>query len=94
MTLPKLKRVWTVAAAQANLPDVLRLAETEGPQYIGADPRGLAAARCVWQSFDLSLAQPYNEATLPSAFIANTAMEAFSLCHCRNLLPLPFTIKQ
>ena len=29
-------RVWTVADAQANLPEVLRLAETDGPQYIGA----------------------------------------------------------
>ena len=28
-------RVWTVADAQANLPEVLRLAETDGPQYIG-----------------------------------------------------------
>ena len=30
------KRVWTVADAQANLPEVLRLAEAEGPQYIGS----------------------------------------------------------
>lgn len=37
MTIPKSKRVWTVADAQANLAEVLRLAETEGPQYIGSD---------------------------------------------------------
>ena len=37
MTIPKSKRVWTLADAQANLPEVLRLADTEGPQYIGAD---------------------------------------------------------
>ena len=36
MTIPKSKRVWTVADAQANLPEVLRLAEAEGPQYIEA----------------------------------------------------------
>ena len=36
MTIPKSNRVWTVADAQANLPEVLRLAESEGPQYIGA----------------------------------------------------------
>ncbi len=37
MTTSKSHRVWwTVAAAQANLPEVLRRAETEGPQYIGA----------------------------------------------------------
>ena len=35
MTTRKPKQVWTVAAAQANLPEVLRLAESEGPQYIG-----------------------------------------------------------
>ena len=37
MTIPKSKRVWTVAAAQANLLEVLRLAESEGPQYIAAE---------------------------------------------------------
>ncbi len=30
------KRVWTVADAQARLPELLRLAQSEGPQYIGA----------------------------------------------------------
>ena len=29
------KRVWTVADAQARLPELLRLAQSEGPQYIG-----------------------------------------------------------
>lgn len=36
MTIPKSKRVWKVADAQANLAEVLRRAETEGPQYIEA----------------------------------------------------------
>lgn len=36
MTIPKSKRVWKVADAQANLTEVLRRAETEGPQYIEA----------------------------------------------------------
>ena len=36
MTIPKSNRVWTVADAQANLPEVLRRAEAEGPQYIEA----------------------------------------------------------
>ena len=31
-------RIWTVAEAQARLSEILRLAETEGPQYIGSDP--------------------------------------------------------
>ena len=36
MAIHQLNRMWTVADAQANLPEVLRLAEAEGPQYIGA----------------------------------------------------------
>ena len=36
MTTSKSKRVWTVADAAANLAEVLRLAETDGPQYIEA----------------------------------------------------------
>ena len=36
MTDSKSNRVWTVEEAQANLPEVLRLAEAEGPQYIEA----------------------------------------------------------
>ena len=41
MTIPKSKRVWTVAAASANLAAALRLAEAEGPQYLGsAQTRG------------------------------------------------------
>ncbi|MCY4414828.1 MAG: hypothetical protein OXE87_00730 [Chloroflexi bacterium] len=36
MTMHKPRRVWSVADAQANLEEVLRLSETEGPQYIDA----------------------------------------------------------
>ena len=36
MTTAKSKRVWTVADAQANLAEVLRRAESEGPQHIEA----------------------------------------------------------
>lgn len=36
MTTSKSNRVWTVADAQANLPELLRLSETEGTQYIDA----------------------------------------------------------
>ena len=31
----KLNRTWTVAEAKARLSEILRLAEEEGPQYIG-----------------------------------------------------------
>lgn len=30
------RRIWTVDEAKARLPELLRLAETEGPQVIGA----------------------------------------------------------
>ena len=36
MTISKSNRVWSITDAQANLPEVLRLADSEGPQYIGA----------------------------------------------------------
>ena len=36
MAINNPKQVWTVEEAQANLPEVLRLAEAEGPQYIEA----------------------------------------------------------
>ncbi len=35
MEISKPQRVWTVAEAKARLSEVLRLAETEGPQRIG-----------------------------------------------------------
>ncbi len=35
MEVSKPQRVWTVAEAKARLSEVLRLAETEGPQRIG-----------------------------------------------------------
>ena len=36
MEIPKPHRVWTVAEAKARLSEILRLAEEEGPQHIGA----------------------------------------------------------
>ena len=36
MAVSKSNHVWTAADAQANLPEVLRWAESEGPQYVGA----------------------------------------------------------
>lgn len=36
MSSSKPHRVWTVAEAKARLSEILRLAETEGPQHIGA----------------------------------------------------------
>ena len=36
MTIPKSKRVWTVADGRADLPEAPRRAKNEGPKYIGA----------------------------------------------------------
>ena len=38
-TTTKKPRVWTVDEAKINLPYILELAETEGPQYIGTPQR-------------------------------------------------------
>ena len=38
MEHPKPHRIWTLAEAKARLSEILRLAETQGPQYIGSDP--------------------------------------------------------
>ena len=35
MNVSKTQRVWTVSEAKAKLSEILRLAETEGPQRIG-----------------------------------------------------------
>ena len=35
MKVSKTKHVWTIAEAKAKLSEILRLAETEGPQRIG-----------------------------------------------------------
>lgn len=37
MATSKSKRLWTVVDAQVNLLEMVRLAKTEGPQYIGAE---------------------------------------------------------
>jgi hypothetical protein len=37
MNQPDRQRTWTVAEAQSQLSEILRLAAEEGPQHIGAD---------------------------------------------------------
>ena len=43
-------RVWTVAEAKAKLSEVLRLAETEGPQRIGARKHFVVVPESVWRA--------------------------------------------
>ena len=42
-------RVWTVAEAKAKLSEVLRLAETEGPQRIGARKPFVVVTAAAWE---------------------------------------------
>ncbi len=42
------RRVWTVAEAKAKLSEVLRLAETEGPQRIGTRKHFVVVPADVW----------------------------------------------
>ena len=46
-------RVWTVAEAKAKLSEVLRLAETEGPQRIGARKHFVVVPESVWHAHAL-----------------------------------------
>ena len=50
MTVPLTGRVWTVAEAKARLSEVLRLAETEGPQRIGARKPFVVVPEGIWQA--------------------------------------------
>ena len=46
------QRVWTVAEAKARLSEILRLAEEEGPQRIGARKPFVVVPERVWKSPD------------------------------------------
>ena len=43
------RRVWTVAEAKARLSEILRLAETEGPQRIGARRPFVVVPAAAWE---------------------------------------------
>ena len=47
---PKPRRVWTVAEAKARLSEILRLAEAEGPQRIGARKAFVVVPERVWKA--------------------------------------------
>ncbi len=54
MTVPRTKRVWTVAEAKAKLSEILKLAETEGPQYIGIKKSFVLVPGKLWQAKETS----------------------------------------
>ena len=48
------RRTWTVAEARARLPEVLRLAEEEGPQQIGVRKPFVLAPASAWDDRTVS----------------------------------------
>ena len=50
MTDSKTKHVWTIAEARAKLSEILRLAETEGPQRIGVRKSFILVPEKLWQT--------------------------------------------
>ena len=49
MNISKSQHVWTVAEAKAKLSEILRLAETEGPQRIGIRKSFVLVPDKLWQ---------------------------------------------
>ena len=49
MVVSEPKRVWTVAEAKARLSEILRLAETEGPQRIGTRRPFVVVPEAAWE---------------------------------------------
>ncbi len=49
MNVSKTQRVWTVSEAKAKLSEILRLAETEGPQRIGVRRSFILVPSDLWQ---------------------------------------------
>ena len=45
--------IWTVAEAKARMSEMLRLASTEGPQYIGTHKRFVVVPEALWQKVNI-----------------------------------------
>ena len=50
MSASEPRRAWTVAEAKARLSEILRLAETQGPQRIGTRRPFIVVPEHVWQA--------------------------------------------
>ena len=49
MVISESSRVWTIPEAKAKLSEILRLAETEGPQRIGARKSFIVVPADIWE---------------------------------------------
>ncbi len=54
-------RVWTVADAKARLSEILRLAESEGPQRIGARRSFVVVPAAVWEDANKLPKKPFGQ---------------------------------
>lgn len=54
MAASQTKRVWTIVEAKAKLSEILRLAETEGPQRIGVRKSFILVPEKLWETRELS----------------------------------------
>ena len=61
MVVSEPQRVWTIAEAKAKLSEILRLAETEGPQRIGARRHFIVVPADAWYE----KAQPTKKERMP-----------------------------
>ena len=83
------QRVWTVAEAKAKLTEILRLAETEGPQRIGARRPFIVVPADAWYA----KTQPPKKERMPFGqwLVENTPRGTnFKVPNRKSNRPIPF----
>ena len=65
MNQPDHQRTWTVAEAQSQLSEILRLAAEEGPQHIGADRPFVVVPAETWYAHEQTQRLPQQESRIP-----------------------------
>ena len=62
---PDHQRTWTVAEAQSQLSEILRLAAEEGPQHIGADRPFVVVPAETWYAHEQTQRLPQQQSRIP-----------------------------
>ena len=65
MNRPHHQRTWTVAEAQSQLSEILRLAAEEGPQHIGTDRPFVVVPAETWYAQKQPYKQPQQQSRQP-----------------------------
>ena len=65
MSQPEQQRTWTVAEVQSRLREILRLAEEEGPQHIGADRPFVIVPAERWYAHEQPRGLSHQQARIP-----------------------------